>query len=227
MTVRAAGGRDNPVSLLPPETKVGIGETATSPAGVQSGCPERTGPSRPVRPGLVHTALTCWRVLGFLASSTPTANPSLQRLGSPSLAAPPGEESHTTTEKEDKHTGQVRPALSGPCPLCSPGSTPAPGQPWPLSSSAVSLPLIVPDTFLWRGRRSDRGRGEGGVCFSPKPGKLQNFLEPRIHHMGKPAASHAKIWTDSLWKHFSRPTREDLLNPRPTPGRGARRNHGN
>ena len=73
------------VSLLLLRPRWALGAAATPP-GVQRGCLECTGPNRSVRPTLVHSALTCCRVLGSLASSSPIANPSMRCLGSPSLA---------------------------------------------------------------------------------------------------------------------------------------------
>ena len=106
--------------LLRPRWALG---SAAHPPGVQRGCPECTGPNRSVRPALVHSALTCCRVLGSLASSSPIANPSLMPW-TPLTGRHPGGESCMPREKEEKPVGQGS---------CSPRNTQL-HLPWPFSS---------------------------------------------------------------------------------------------
>ena len=106
--------------LLSPRWALGA---AAPPPGVQRGCPECTGPNRSVRPALVHSALTCCRVSGSLASSSPIANPSLVSWG-PLTGGHPAGESCMPSEKEEKPVGQGS-SMQCPRPLCSPRSNPA------------------------------------------------------------------------------------------------------
>ena len=115
--------------LLSPRWALGA---AAPPPGVQRGCPECTGPNRSVRPALVHSALTCCRVSGSLASSSPIANPSLVSWG-PLTGGHPAGESCMPSEKEEKPVGQGS-SMQCPKSLCSPRNT-QPCLPWPFSSS--------------------------------------------------------------------------------------------
>ena len=102
-------------------------EEAAPPPGIQSGCPECTGPNHSVRPALVHSALTCCRVSDSLASSSPIANPSLVSC-EPLTGGHPAGESCMPSEKEKP----VWQGSSMQCPesLCSPRNT-QPRLPWP------------------------------------------------------------------------------------------------
>ena len=75
--------------LLRPRWALGA---AAPPPGVQRGCPEWTGPNHSMRLALVHSALTCYRVLG--ASGTHILSflyhPEPGRLVPPSLSPSTG-----------------------------------------------------------------------------------------------------------------------------------------
>ena len=131
--------------------------TAAPPPGVQRGCPECTGPNCSVRLALVHTALTCCRVSGSLASSSPIANPSLVPRELLTGRHPAGE-SCMPSEKEEKPVGQGS-SMQCARPLCSPRNI-QPHMPWPFFS-LVSLWLMLPNTFLWKRRLHNYGRGGG------------------------------------------------------------------
>ena len=115
--------------LLSPRWALG---SAAPPPGVQRGCPECTGPNRSVRLALFHSALTCCRVLGSPASSSPITKPSLVPRELLTGRHPAGE-SCMPREKEEKPVAQGS-SMQCPRPLCSPRNI-QPHLPRPFSSS--------------------------------------------------------------------------------------------
>ena len=131
---------------------------AAPPPGLRRECPECTGPNCSVRPALVHSALTCCRVSGSLASSSPIAKPSLLPW-EPLAGRHPGGKSCMPSEKKEELVGQGS-SMECPRPLCSPG-TPSPACHGLSPLQYVSLWLMLPNTFLWKRRLHDHGRGGG------------------------------------------------------------------
>ena len=143
--------------LLRPRWTLGV---AAPPPGVQRGCPECTGPNHSVRPALVHSALTCCRVLGSLASSSPIANPSSVPW-EPLTGRHPAGESCMPSEKEEKPVGQGS-SMECPRPLCSPRT--------PSSTCRGLSPLQYVSLWLMLTMEGVEVR----KCCSYKPRELQN-----------------------------------------------------